>query len=291
MFSGSMVAIVTPFANGSVDQQALRSLVEFHLQNGTDAIVPCGTTGESATLSHAEHNQVVELVIEAVNGRVPVIAGAGSNNTAEAIRLSRHAKEAGADGVLLITPYYNKPTQEGLFQHFSAIAGKVEIPMVLYNVPSRTGTDILPSTVARLAKIPEIVGIKEATGCMGRATELVTSCGPDFAVISGDDGTFFPMLCVGGQGVISVTANIAPDLMASLYDNFTAGNYDAARGLHHRLLKLIQTMFIETNPVPVKESLVMMGKVKLELRLPLCPLSAGSRETLRSVLKEYALIS
>jgi 4-hydroxy-tetrahydrodipicolinate synthase len=291
MFSGSMVAVVTPFANGSVDQQALRSLVEFHLENGTDAIIPCGTTGESATLSHAEHDQVVELVIEAVNGRVPVIAGAGSNNTAEAIRLTRHAKEAGADGVLLITPYYNKPTQEGLFQHFSAIAGKVEIPMVLYNVPSRTGTDILPSTVARLAKIPEIVGIKEATGCMVRATELVTSCGPDFAVISGDDGTFFPMLCVGGKGVISVTANIVPDLMASLYDNFTAGNYDMARGLHHRLLKLTQTMFIETNPVPVKESLVMMGKVKLELRLPLCPLSAGSRETLRSVLKEYELIS
>jgi 4-hydroxy-tetrahydrodipicolinate synthase len=291
MFSGSMVAIVTPFANGSVDQQALRALVEFHLENGTDAIVPCGTTGESATLSHAEHDQVVELVIEAVNGRVPVIAGAGSNNTVEAIRLTRHAKEAGANGVLLITPYYNKPTQEGLFQHFSAIAGKVEIPMVLYNVPSRTGTDILPSTVARLAKIPEIVGIKEATGCMVRATELVTSCGPDFSVISGDDGTFFPMLCVGGKGVISVTANIAPDLMASLYDNFAAGNYDAARGLHHRLLKLIQTMFIETNPVPVKESLVMMGKVQLELRLPLCPLSAGSRETLRSVLKEYELIS
>ncbi len=291
MFSGSMVAIVTPFANGSVDQQALRALVEFHLQNGTDAIIPCGTTGESATLSHAEHDQVVELVVEAVNGRVPVIAGAGSNNTAEAIRLSRHAKEAGADGVLLITPYYNKPTQEGLFQHFSAIASKVEIPMVVYNVPSRTGTDMLPSTVARLAKIPEIVGIKEATGSMVRATELVTSCGPDFAVISGDDGTFFPMLCVGGKGVISVTANIVPDLMASLYDNFTAGDYAAARGLHHRLLKLIQAMFIETNPVPVKESLGMMGKVKLELRLPLCPLSAGSRETLRSVLREYALIS
>lgn len=291
MFSGSMVAIVTPFVNGSVDQQALRSLVEFHLEKGTDAIIPCGTTGESATLSHEEHDQVVELVIEAVDGRVPVIAGAGSNNTAEAIRLTRHAKEAGADGVLLITPYYNKPTQEGLYQHFSTIAGQVEIPMVLYNVPSRTGTDMLPATVARLAKIPEIVGIKEATGCMARATELITACGPDFAVISGDDGTFFPLLCVGGKGVISVTANIVPDLMASLYDNFIAGNYDAARGIHQRLLKLIKTMFIETNPIPVKESLAMMGKIKPELRLPLYPLADDNREVLRNVLKEYELIS
>ncbi len=291
MFSGSMVAIVTPFANGSIDRQALRDLVEFHVQKGTDAIVPCGTTGESATLSHAEHDQVVELVIEAVDGRVPVIAGAGSNNTAEAIRLTKHAKEAGADGVLLITPYYNKPTQEGLFQHFSAIAAEVEIPMVLYNVPSRTGTDMLPATVARLAKIPEIVAIKEATGSVTRATELVNACGPDFAVISGDDSIFFPLLCVGGRGVISVTANIAPDLMAALYDHFVAGNFDAARELHQRLLTLHQIMFIETNPVPVKESLVMMGKVKPEVRLPLCLLGDGSREALRKVLKEYELIS
>ncbi|MEA3241453.1 MAG: 4-hydroxy-tetrahydrodipicolinate synthase [Pseudomonadota bacterium] len=291
MFSGSMVAIVTPFTNGSIDQQALRALVEFHLENGTDAIVPCGTTGESATLSHAEHDQVVELVIEAVNGRVPVIAGAGSNNTAEAIRLTRHAKEAGADGVLLITPYYNKPTQEGLFQHFSAIAGKVEIPMVLYNVPKRTGIDMLPATVARLAEIPQIVGIKEATGSISRATAIVNSCGPDFSLISGDDPIFFPLLCVGGKGVISVTANIVPDLFSSLYDHFTAGNLDAARELHLRLQKLIQTMFIETNPIPVKESLAMMGKVKQELRLPLCPLADSNREVLRSVLKEYELIS
>ncbi|MBN2332880.1 MAG: 4-hydroxy-tetrahydrodipicolinate synthase [Deltaproteobacteria bacterium] len=291
MFAGSMVAIVTPFVDGTVDKEALRGLVEFHLQHGTDAIVPCGTTGESATLSHAEHDMVVELVVEAVNGRVPVIAGAGSNNTSEAVRLTRHAKDAGADGALLITPYYNKPTQEGLYQHFSTVASKVEIPMVLYNVPSRTSTDMLPETVARLAKIPHIVGIKEATGCMSRASDIIASCGPDFFLISGDDGTFFPLLCVGGKGVISVTANIVPDLMASLYDSFVGGDIVAARDLHYRLQKLIKTMFIETNPVPVKESLVMMGKVQAGLRLPLCPLGDANRKTLRTVLEEYGLLS
>ena len=290
MFSGSMVAIVTPFANGEVDRQALKDLVEFHLQNGTDAIIPCGTTGESATLSHHEHDLVVELVVETVNRRVPVIAGAGSNNTAEAVRLTRHAKEVGADGVLLITPYYNKPTQEGLYRHFETVAREVEIPIVLYNVPSRTGVDLLPATIARLARIPEIVGVKEATGSISRATEIVNLCGPGFALISGDDPTFFPLLCVGGQGVISVTANIVPQLMAELYDQFMAGDLAAARGLHLRLQRLIKTMFIETNPVPVKESLALMGRINLELRLPLVPLTTENRNRLALVLREYELI-
>ena len=290
MFAGAMVAIVTPFKDGIVDENALRALVEFQIEGGTDAIVPCGTTGESATLSHNEHHQVIDIVVDAVGGRVPVIAGTGSNNTAESIRLTRHAKDVGADGVLLITPYYNKPSQEGLYQHFKAISESVDIPNILYNVPGRTSVDMLAETVGRLAELPNIVGIKEATASMQRASEIVACCGPDFALLSGDDFTFFPQMCVGGRGVISVTANIAPTLISGIYDAFTAGEFSEAQRLHRRLQKLCATLFIETNPVPVKTAVAMMGKIEDELRLPLAPLAPANRERLAQVLREYELI-
>jgi 4-hydroxy-tetrahydrodipicolinate synthase len=290
MFAGAMVAIVTPFKDGRVDEEALRALVDFQIAGGTDVIVPCGTTGESATLSLDEHNQVVDIVIDAVAGRVPVIAGAGSNNTAEAIMLTGHAKEAGADGVLLITPYYNKPSQEGLYQHFKAIAESVDIPMILYNVPGRTSVDMLPETVARLAELPNIVGIKEATASLKRASEIVELCGPDFDLLSGDDFTFFPLLCVGGKGVISVSANIAPGLIAGICDAAAAGDWSKGAELNLKLQKLARAMFYETNPVPVKTALAMMGKVTEEFRLPLSPLSPANRARLETVLQEYELL-
>jgi len=290
MFAGAMVAIVTPFKNGAVDETALRELVEFQIAGGTDAIVPCGTTGESATLSHEEHHQVIEIVVNAVGGRVPVIAGTGSNNTAESIRLTQYARDVGADGVLLITPYYNKPSQEGLYQHFKAIAESVDIPNILYNVPGRTSVDLLAETVGRLAELPNVVGIKEATASMQRASEIVACCGPDFDLLSGDDFTFFPQMCVGGRGVISVTANIAPTLISGIYDAFAAGEFEKAQKLHHRLQKLCGTLFIETNPVPVKSAVAMMGKIEDELRLPLAPLAPANRERLAQVLREYELI-
>ncbi len=290
MFAGAMVAIVTPFREGRVDEAALRELVEFQLAGGVDAIIPCGTTGESATLSHDEHNRVVDIVVEAVAGRVPVIAGAGSNNTAEAIHLTRHARDAGADGVLLITPYYNKPSQEGLYQHFKAIAESVDIPMLLYNVPGRTSVDLLPATVGRLSELPNIVGIKEATGSMQRACEVVELCAADFDLLSGDDFTFFPQMCVGGKGVISVSANIAPELVAGIYDAFTAGNWAEAAALNRKLQKLARAMFYETNPVPVKTALALMGKIDEELRLPLAPMSPENRDRLKTVLEEYGLL-
>jgi len=290
MFSGAMVAVVTPFKDGVIDETALRGLVEFQIEGGTDAIVPCGTTGESATLSHNEHNQVIDIVVDAVAGRVPVIAGTGSNNTAESIRLTQHAKDAGADGVLLITPYYNKPSQEGLYQHFKAIAESVDIPNILYNVPGRTSVDLLAETVGRLAELPNVVGIKEATASMQRASEIIACCGDDFDLLSGDDFTFFPQMCVGGKGVISVTANIAPSLISGIYDAFTGGELAKAQKLHHHLQKLCSTLFIETNPVPVKTAVAMMGKIEEGLRLPLAPLTSGNRDYLAQVLREYELI-
>ncbi len=290
MFSGAMVAVVTPFKDGMIDETALRDLVEFQIAGGTDAIVPCGTTGESATLSHNEHHQVIDIVVDAVAGRVPVIAGTGSNNTAESIRLTQHAKDVGADGVLLITPYYNKPSQEGLYQHFKAIAESVDIPNILYNVPGRTSVDLLAETVGRLAELPNIVGIKEATASMRRASEIIACCGDDFALLSGDDFTFFPQMCVGGRGVISVTANIAPSLISGIYDAFVGGEFAKAQKLHHRLQKLCSTLFIETNPAPVKTAVAMMGKIEEGLRLPLAPLTPEHRDYLAQVLREYELI-
>lgn len=290
MFKGSIVAIVTPFRDWKIDEKAFRDLIEFQIQNGTDGIVPCGTTGESATLSHDEHERVIELTIEAVNKRVPVIAGTGSNNTAEAVRLTRHAKKAGADGALLITPYYNKPTQEGLYQHYRKVAEEVDIPIVLYNVPGRTGVNMLPETVAKLAEIKNIVGIKEATGDLKQISDVISLCPKDFLLLSGDDFTVYPTLAVGGHGVISVTANVAPRDMAGLCDSYFAGDMKKANELHYKLLPLNASMFIETNPIPVKTALSLMGKVSGEMRLPLCAMSEGNLNKLKKVMKDYGLI-
>ncbi len=290
MFKGSMVAIVTPFKNGKVDEKALGDLIEFHIKNGTDVIVPCGTTGESATLSHEEHHRVVEFTIKTVNKRVLVVAGAGSNSTDETLELTKFAKKAGADGVLLITPYYNKPTQEGLYRHFKKAADAVDIPIILYNVPGRTGVNMLPATVARLREVKNIVGIKEATGDMKQVSEVIRLCGRDFDVLSGDDFTTLPLLCLGGVGGISVTANVAPADCAGMIDAFFAGKMQEALRLHYKLEPLHGAMFIETNPIPVKTSLALMGKITEEFRLPLCPMSDANKEKLKKALKDYGLI-
>jgi 4-hydroxy-tetrahydrodipicolinate synthase len=290
MFRGSMTALVTPFARDRFDEGAYRELIEFQIANGTDGLVPCGTTGESATLSHEEHDLVVEACIKAVGGRVPVIAGAGSNSTAEALRLTRHAKDAGAAAALLITPYYNRPTQEGLYRHYLTVAEAADFPIVIYNVPSRTGCDILPETLARLAAHPRIVAVKEATGSLKRASEVRLACGDRLQIISGDDFTFLPLLEVGGDGVISVVSNVAPAQMAALYDAFAAGDHERARTLHYELFPLMEAMFIETNPGPAKTALAMMGRIKDELRLPLAPMAEKNREALRKVLAASGLI-
>ena len=290
MFSGSLVAIVTPFKHGRVDERAFGDLIEFQIANGTDGIVPCGTTGESATLSHEEHDRVVDVTVEVVQGRVPVLAGSGSNSTDEAITLTRHAKKAGADGALLITPYYNKPTQEGLFRHYKAVAEAVDLPLVLYNIPGRTSVNMLPSTVARLTSIPNIAGIKEGSGSLQQVSEIVQSCGDHMVVLSGDDPLTLPMMAVGARGVITVTANIAPGEMAAMVDAMAAGNIEEAKRLHYQLYPLFTALFYETNPIPVKEALALMGKIDGEVRLPLSPLSTENKDKLARVMKDYGLI-
>ena len=290
MFSGSLVAIVTPFRRGRVDERALTELIEWQIARGTNGIVPCGTTGESATLSHEEHNRVIELTVEVVNRRVPVIAGTGSNSTEEAIALTQHAKQAGADGALLITPYYNKPTQEGLYRHYKAVAEAVDIPLVLYNIPGRTGVNMLPSTIARLSAIQTIVGVKEGSGSVQQASDIVQMCGDRFAVLAGDDSLTLPMMAVGGKGVITVTANVVPQEMAELVKTFSAGQIAESRRIHFKLSPLFAALFLETNPIPVKEALGMMGKIDPELRLPLCRMAQDTREKLSCVLKDMALI-
>ena len=290
MFQGSIVAIVTPFKNGAVDEEKLRELVEFQIENGTDAIVPCGTTGESSTLSYVEHDRVIEIVVEQVNKRVPVIAGTGSNSTHEAIEITKHAKELGADGALLVTPYYNKPSQEGLFRHYKAVADAVALPQILYNVPGRTGVNLLPETVARLSVHPNIVAIKEATGSLQQASEVLALCGDKIDVLSGDDFITLPIMAAGGKGVISVTANIMPKEVSSLVDAFNAGNMEEARRLHLYLLKISNAMFIESNPVPVKAAVSLMGKCSSEVRLPLAPLMEANLAKLTAIMKEYKLI-
>ena len=290
MFKGSMVALVTPFKDGTVDDEGLRSLVEFQISNGTDVLCPCGTTGESATLSLEEHERVIQITIESAAGRVPVMAGTGSNNTEEAIRLSRHAKKAGAAGCLLITPYYNRPTQEGLYLHFKKVAGSVDIPIVLYNVPGRTGVNMLPETIERLAKIPTIVGIKEASGSLEQVSQIINRCGEDFDVISGDDANTLPMMAVGASGVVSVAANILPGKVAALCAEFSRGNIDAARTIHLELMPLFKALFIETNPMPVKAALARMGLIRNILRLPLTPMLPDKFAQLEDVLKQLGAI-
>ena len=291
MFTGSIVALVTPFRDGRVDEKGLRELIEYQMDNGTNGIVPCGTTGESATLSHKEHQHLVEITVDAVRKLVPVIAGTGSNSTEEAVSLTQHALVAGADAALMITPYYNKPTQEGLYQHFCKVASEVEIPIILYNVPSRTGVNLLPSTVARLAKIGNIVGIKEASGSLQQIIDIIALCGEDFIVLSGDDFLVLPILAVGGKGVISVVANVAPRDMAELVRAFQGGNLARAKALQYKLRPLNDAMFLETNPIPVKTALALMGKISGELRLPLCPMAEPNLNHLQATLKEYGVLA
>jgi 4-hydroxy-tetrahydrodipicolinate synthase len=290
MFNGSLVAIVTPFRNGKLDERAFGDLIEWQIANGTSGIVPCGTTGESATLTHDEHHRVVRLSVEVAKGRVPIIAGTGSNSTDEAISLTRHAKEAGANGALLITPYYNKPTQEGLYRHYKAVAEAVDMPLVLYNIPSRTGVNMLPATVARLAVMKNIVGIKEGSGSVQQASDIAQTCGDRLTVLSGDDPLTLPMMAVGAKGVITVTANVMPKEMAQLVASFQAGRIDEARRIHFALSALFAALFYETNPIPVKEALGMMGRIDPELRLPLCAMGADNRNQLTRVLKEMRLV-
>jgi len=290
MFTGSLVAIVTPFRKGKVDERALAELIEWQIANGTNGIVPCGTTGESATLSYDEHNRVIELTVEVVNRRVPVIAGTGSNSTEEAMALTTHAKQVGADGALLITPYYNKPTQEGLYRHYKAVAEAVDLPLVLYNIPGRTGVNMLPATIARLAAINTIVGVKEGSGSVQQASDVVQLCGDRLTVLAGDDSLTLPMMAVGAQGVITVTANIMPTEMAELVKAFADGRVAEARQIHFNLSPLFAALFFETNPIPVKEALGMMGKIDPELRLPLCPMAQDTREKLTRALKDAGLI-
>ncbi len=290
MLKGSIVAIVTPFKNGRVDEKALGDLIEFQISNGTQGIVPCGTTGESATLSHAEHNRVIEFTVETVKGRVAVIAGTGSNSTDEAISLTQHAKKARANGALLIAPYYNKPTQEGLYQHFKKVAEAVDLPLVVYNIPGRTGVNITPQTFARLTQIKNIVAIKESSGSLQQISEIIHYCGDRFTLLSGDDALALPTLAVGGKGVISVAANIIPSDMAKMVQAFERGDLQEAQKLHYRMFGLFHALFLETNPIPVKTALSLMGRCSAELRLPLCPLSSENLERLRQAMKEYRLI-
>lgn len=288
MFQGSMVALVTPFTKGRIDKVTLRKLIDFHIKNGTDAIVPCGTTGEAATMSHDEHKKVMSFVTEYVAKRVPVICGTGSNNTQEAIELTKHAKRAKASAVLVVAPYYNKPTQEGLFKHYEKIAKEVDIPIVLYNVPGRTGISIAPTTIAKLSKIDTIVAVKEASGSLDQVSQIMHEC--NITVLSGDDALTYPMMALGGKGVISVAANIIPDAMHTLTQAALDGDFKVAKELHHKLYPLFKALFIETNPIPVKTALALMKKIKPEFRLPLCGIKKENLDKLRIVLKEQKLI-
>ncbi|MEK6660886.1 MAG: 4-hydroxy-tetrahydrodipicolinate synthase [candidate division NC10 bacterium] len=290
MFQGSMVAVVTPFKDGRVDEVKVRELVEFHIKNGTDVLVPCGTTGESPTLSHDEHRRVIELAIQTVNKRIPVVAGTGSNSTAEAIDLTRFAKNAGADGALVVLPYYNKPTQQGLIAHCRAIADAVELPLILYNIPGRTGINMLPETLAALADHPNIVGMKEATGNLEQMTHDIVLCGAKLSFLSGDDTLTLPLMAVGGKGVISVVANIVPRDVADLTRAFLSGDWKRARDIHLKLFPLCQAMFLETNPIPVKTAMALMGMIGGELRMPLCPMSEANLSKLKAAMRAYGLI-
>ena len=289
MFEGSIVAIVTPFKGGKVDEKSLGDLIEWHISRGTNAIVPCGTTGESATLEYEEHYRVIEITVKAANERVPVIAGTGANSTDETVMITKKAKKLGADAALLVAPYYNKPTQEGLYRHYKTVAEAVKMPIVLYNVPGRTAVNILPPTVARLSEVRNIVAIKEATGDMKQVSEVIRLCGDKMAVISGDDFTTLPLLALGGTGVISVTANVAPREVSDMCRLWREGKYGEARALHYKLEPLNQAMFIETNPIPAKTALALMGKIREEFRLPLCEMSAANKDRLRKALKDFGL--
>jgi 4-hydroxy-tetrahydrodipicolinate synthase len=289
MFAGTLVALVTPFKDGQVDYAAIERLVEWHVEQGTDGLVPVGTTGESPTVTVEEHERIIRTVVESAAGRVPVVAGTGGNATAEAIHLTRFAKDVGADASLQVCPYYNKPTQEGLYRHFAAIAEAVDLPMVLYNIPSRTGVSMTPATVARLAQVPQVVAIKEATGSMDQTSEILARC--DLAVLSGDDSLTLPLMALGAQGVISVVANVVPKDVKRLTDAMRSGDVAGAQETHRRLFPLCRAMFIETNPIPVKAAMKMMGLLESdEKRLPLTDLTPENAEALKQALRAYGLV-
>jgi 4-hydroxy-tetrahydrodipicolinate synthase len=290
MFTGSMVALVTPFKNGAVDWQSLEALIDFHLQSGTHGIVPCGTTGESATLSHQEHDEVIRAVIKAVNKRIPVIAGTGSNSTEEAVRLTREAEKSGADGALMISPYYNRPTQEGIYQHYKKVAAAVGIPIIVYNIPGRTGSKIEPETLARMSEIKNIAGVKEATGSVDQAIDVIRLCGDRLAVYSGEDSLIFSLMALGGKGVISTVANVAPKETAALTEACLSGNWQKGRELQFKLMPLIRSLFIESNPIPAKTALSLMGKCSSDLRLPLTPMAEGNVQKLKQTMGDFGLL-
>jgi 4-hydroxy-tetrahydrodipicolinate synthase len=289
-FEGSMVAIVTPFKEGHVDEKALKKLIDFQIQNGTEVIVPCGTTGESSTLSHEEHENVIALTVEHVNHRVKVLAGAGSNATAEAVRFHKFSERVGADGSLQITPYYNKPTQEGLFQHFKTISEAAELPVILYNVPGRTGVNMLPETTMRLSDFENIVGIKEASGSLEQAEKIIQNTKEDFVLLSGEDALTSTLYEKGARGAISVTCNLKPDKLSLQYKAFQEGDKTLARQIHEELLPLHEALFFETNPIPVKAALADMEMILEEYRLPLVSMGVENRERLRQVLRSQGLI-
>ncbi|MCD4830984.1 MAG: 4-hydroxy-tetrahydrodipicolinate synthase [Anaerohalosphaeraceae bacterium] len=288
MFSGTMVAIITPFYNGKVDYNTLDELIGFHLKSGIDGIVPCGTTGESPTLSHDEHRHVIERVIKKVAGKVPVIPGTGSNSTAEAIELTAFAKKIGADASLQVTPYYNKPTQEGFYQHFKAVAEEVDLPVVLYNIPGRCGAGMTASTIARLAKLENVVAVKEATGKLDQASEIASLC--DLTILSGDDSLTLPLASVGGKGVISVVANIIPGDVKAMTDLILEGDFIAARKWHNKLFRLSKVMLsMATNPIPIKAAMEILDMASDEMRLPMTPLSSSQKQELKTLLSDYGL--
>jgi len=290
MFTGAMVALITPFQEGEIDFQTLDELIDFQLENGIDAIVPVGTTGESPTLSPEEHKQVIERVVQAVGGQVPVIAGAGSNSTAEAIEYTEFSKKVGADATLQVGPYYNKPTQEGFYQHFKTIAEEVDLPIVLYNIPGRCGAGMTPETVARLAEIENIVAIKEATGSMDQASEIATRC--DITIISGDDSLTLPLASIGGKGVISVVANIVPADVKAMTDLILEGDFTSALKWHKKLFTLCKSMLtLATNPIPIKAAMAMLNMASEELRLPMTPLEESKKTILNQTLKDYGLLN
>jgi 4-hydroxy-tetrahydrodipicolinate synthase len=290
MFEGIHTALITPFRNGRVDEEALRAHVERQIEAGIDGVIPCGSTGESATLSHLEHRRVVEIVVDAARGRIAVIAGTGSNSTREAIELTRHAKEAGADGALLLSPYYNKPTQEGIFAHFAAIAEETRFPLVLYNIPGRTASNIAPEIIARLARLEHVVGIKEASGNLDQMAHVISKCPADFTVLSGDDSLTLPLLAIGGKGVISATSNVAARPMGDLVRRFLAGDLAGAQAIHYQLLPLFDVLFCETNPIPVKAAAAALGWCDPEIRLPLTPMTHANLERLKVVLKDLEIL-
>ena len=290
-FQGSFVAMVTPFRNGKVDEAKLKELVELHITNGTDGLIPCGTTGEAPSLSHDEQHRVVELVIEAARGRIKVVPGTGSYSTSDAIEMTKHAERAGAAGALVVNPYYNKPTQEGLYRHFRAVAESVAIPILVYNIQSRTAVNVETATLARLVRdVKNIVGVKEASGSLDQMSQVIAACGPDFSVLSGDDNITLPLLAIGGSGVVSVIANIVPRETADLVHAALEGDWKRARDLHYRLFPLARAAFLETNPIPIKEMMAMAGMLEPEFRLPMCRMSDANREKLREIIKPYGLI-